>query len=420
MPMIERATPCLHHRLPRGALYVAALSVAAALCLPACAPGQEWTGTIEEIDGVVHVSNPAEPLWGTSEEGEPRLALEIEQVFGADREPADAILGNQYQLSVDVDAYGNVYVLDGQANQLVSFDAGGAVRWRVGRKGKGPGEFYEPDGLAVGPDETVVVGNDSRRQLSLWDGDGNYLSSVSLTEPPLSLTHLRAPGFAGFVARDRLVLSSGMPGTVGTSVVVIDPFAPATIRQFAWNQLPEIEMPWNVSSGPGVIARRDGTIMVGSAAGYRFRIYDADGNLLRQVTRAVDYPVRSGYWAEDGGVGISDFGDVLAPMPLEPDYLLVCVYWNLNVDDPDAIALERARALRAGLPSPNSEYHVSFDLFDRDGRLLYSLVEGPHSIRGEGIWSETGRPQLIGPDDRLYTIADDPFPQIRRYRVEVR
>jgi hypothetical protein len=154
------------------------------LSLAACAPAEGWRGTVEEIDGVLHVSNPAEPLWGTSEEGAPRLALELEQVFGVDREPAEALLGNEYELDLDVDADGNVYVLDGQTSQLVAFDSEGMVRWRAGRKGMGPGELYEPREVAVGPDGTVVVGNDSGRQLSLWDRAGNYLSSVNLTEPP--------------------------------------------------------------------------------------------------------------------------------------------------------------------------------------------------------------------------------------------
>lgn len=227
MPLLEPTTP-------RLCCYV----TAGALCLAACAPAEDWRGTIEEIDGVVHVSSPAEPLWGSSEEGESRLALELEQVFGVDRAPAEALLGNEYELDLDVDADGNVYVLDGQASQLVAFDSGGAVRWRAGRKGMGPGELYEPREVAVGPDGTVVAGNNSGKQLSLWDSAGHYLSSVSL--------------------------------------------------------------------------------------------------------------------------------------------------------------------------------------FDRDGRLLYSLVERPGNTRQEGRWRSTGRPQFIGPDNRLYTIADEPFSQIRRYRVEIR
>jgi hypothetical protein len=64
-------------------------------------------------------------------------------------------------------------------------------------------------------------------------------------------------------------------------------------------------------------------------------------------------------------------------------------------------------------PPPEIDWRSSFDLYDREGRLLYSLVE-------DGTWPSTGTPKLIGPDNRLYTIAGDPFPQIRRYRVEVR
>jgi hypothetical protein len=92
--------------------------------------------------------------------------------------------------------------------------------------------------------------------------------------------------------------------------------------------------------------------MVGSGAGYRIRIYNANGTVRRHVTRAVDYPVRSGFYEEGGSRGMSSFGQVLAPMPLEPDYLLVGVAWALNIDDPDAHAIESARAFRERQPPP--------------------------------------------------------------------
>ena len=395
-------------------------AVIGALCLSACAPAEQWRGSVEEIDGVVHVMNPAEPLWGTSEQGEPRLSLELEQVFGVDREPVEAILGNEYELYVGVDAAGNVYVLDGQASQLVAFDSGGTVLWRVGRQGEGPGEFFRPRQVAVGPNGTIVVVNRSGTHLALWGSDGNYVSSVSLTDPPLALAELRNPYLAGFTARDRLVIWSAMFGKTGSRIAVIDPFAPAKVQEFAWDQLPQVEMPRNVASEVSVIAAPDGKIMVGSGAGYQFRIYDVDGTVLRHVTRAVDYPVRSGFWEEGRGRGIADFGNVLAPMPLEPDYLLLCVTWVLNIRDPDAMALELAHAAQEGRRPPDIEIRSSFDLFDRDGRLLYSLTEDLGNLWGDGLWASTGRPQFIGPDNRLYTIAGDPFPQIRRYRVEVR
>jgi hypothetical protein len=37
----------------------------------------------------------------------------------------------------------------------------------------------------------------------------------------------------------------------------------------------------------------------------------------------------------------------------------------------------------------------------------------------DGSRPEIGSPRAIGPDGKLYTTVDDPFPHVRRYRVEI-
>lgn len=78
----------------------------------ACSAPPEWTGTIEERDGAAFVSNPAEGLWDGMESSP--LRFELEQVYGADETPGEAILGGLRELAFDADADSNVYVLDGQ------------------------------------------------------------------------------------------------------------------------------------------------------------------------------------------------------------------------------------------------------------------------------------------------------------------
>jgi len=388
------------------------LLLAGVVCIAACDTSGEWLGTTEEVDGVVRVANPAYPLWGTSAEGEPRLSFELKQVFGVDREPADAILGDQHELYVDVDPDGSVYVLDGQADQLVAFAPDGRVRWRAGHTGEGPGEFREPAGIGVSAAGSLVVLNHSRTRLDTWSVDGSFVSSIRISEPPLSAIGLPLTFISGFLDSNRLVFFAGIRGGTGSRVAVLDMAVPAVSQEFEWNQLPDFEMPRNVSSEAPVRAAR-GMIFVGSGAGYQFRVYSDNGAVLRHVTREVDYPVRSGFVDDDRGQGVAGFGEVLAPMPLDANYLLVCVSWVRNVEDPDALAGQRIQALREGRFSIPPGHASSFDLYDRQGRLLYSIVE-------EGFrWPTTGEPQFIGPDDRLYTIAGDPFPQIRRYRVAV-
>jgi hypothetical protein len=359
----------------------------------------------------VRISNPAEPLWQEGDDAEPHLGFELEQVFGVDTEPAEAILGNRYQLHADVDAQGNLYVLDGQANRLVSFAPDGNVRWSAGRKGEGPGEFDDAAEIAVHPSGVLMLLNQERTRIDTWNTDGSYVSSLSLAESPLSLAGLTFPSIAGLPQPDDLVLYASMRGRTGSRVVRIDPTEPAVLADFEWNQLPEVEMPRNLASGADVRAER-GIILMGSGAGYRFRIYAPDGTVLRQVTRAVDYPVRSGFYEEERARGMSSFGEVLAPMHLDPDYLLVPVWWAVGVEDPDAIAYAHGRAFRERRRPEPLDRLSSYDLYDREGRLLYSHVE-------EGEWPSTGEPLFIDADNLLYAIDDFPFPQIRRYAISV-
>lgn len=54
----------------------------------------------------------------------------------------------------------------------------------------------------------------------------------------------------------------------------------------------------------------------------------------------------------------------------------------------------------------------SLDLFDAEGRFLFSL-------ENSGDAPTIGSPTAVGPDGRLYTRVLDPFPPVRRYRVEI-
>jgi hypothetical protein len=94
-------------------------------------------------------------------------------------------------------------------------------------------------------------------------------------------------------------------------------------------------------------------------------------------------------------------------------YWLGTAYWVEDIEDPVAFERERRAALRSGEPSEPLAYHASVDLFDPAGRYLWSLVE--HDRRTPSI----GNLEAVGADGRVYTIAEEPFPQIRRYRIEI-
>ena len=116
------------------------VAVLALLAVVACSDSAQWQGTIEERDGVAWINNPAADPG--PEGAEPPFALELEQTFGAEEEPADSLLS--FITGMAVDEAGNVYVVDRGDDRLVAFAPDGKLLWAGGRSGQGPGEFDGP------------------------------------------------------------------------------------------------------------------------------------------------------------------------------------------------------------------------------------------------------------------------------------
>lgn len=369
-----------------------------------------WEGTIVERDGTTYVTNPERGLWDDGRAEPVRFVLE--QVFGTDAGQDDAVLGNPAYMDIDVDASGNLYVLDGQRNRIVAFAPDGSVRWTAGGEGQGPGEIRAAFGIAVDNAGVVAIDNQERARLDLSDAGGRFLRTVPLREPPLAASAVRFAELIGFIEPGVAVLGGPLFGGFGSIGYVIDLDPPNLRARCEMNERPEQEISDSSSSGPEV-REQDGMILFGSSDGYTLRAYDGDCRLLRVVSRATEYPVHPEYWEGDGVGGIASFGQVGAPLVLADGYWLGSAYWVEDIEAPVAVARQRADAFLSGRPSEPLAYHASVDLFDPAGRYLWSLVE--HDGRTPSI----GNPEAVGADGSVYTIADDPFPQIRRYRIEI-
>lgn len=129
-------------------------AVAAVYLATACgdAPGDDWAGAIDTLaSGAVVVNNPVQGLWTESE----RWRVEEELSIGSATTEGPELFGSLTGLVVTND--GAIHVLDRQAKELKRFGADGEHEWTVGREGAGPGEFLDPIGLALGPDDRLWV-----------------------------------------------------------------------------------------------------------------------------------------------------------------------------------------------------------------------------------------------------------------------
>lgn len=88
--------------------------------------------------------------------------------------------------SVAVDGEGNVYVVDGERNDVQKFDAHGNYLLTFGGRDSGPARLSHAAGIAVGPDGTIWVTDWSANRIEGFRSDGEHIREItsdSLSEP---------------------------------------------------------------------------------------------------------------------------------------------------------------------------------------------------------------------------------------------
>lgn len=352
-----------------------------------------WQGTIEERNGVVHVRNPDTALWGDATTSP--LRFEPDGVFGGPGAQISSIDG------AIVDRDGNLHIYDALQSELIALSGDGTVLWRRGERGHGVEQFDGVRGIAYDGGELVYVVNQNGTRLDAWGTDGTHRRSLSVAELGLERVYM-----GGFLTTHRIALLTDAVHNMATNeYVIVDLDGEPTVEtRFTIGAQPMVPIP------PGVVLQlshyfHDNNILVGTWEQYVLRVYDASGALRRRITRPVDYLRRPGFATVDKQyLGVA-LGALAAPIVLDSGYWLVVATWPTNVDDPNAFAKTPA-AQRSEIV-----WASSIDLFDPEGRFLYS-AQTPGSQS-----PEIGRPWTVGPRGRLYTVAADPFPQVRRYRV---
>ncbi len=351
---------------------------------------------MEQRDGATWVTNPAEPLW--PEDGSPRLEFELEQVFGVDEEPEEALLASIRDIAVD-DA-GRVYILDEGDNRLVAFAPSGEVLWSDGRPGEGPGEIEEPASLVWNGSNRVHLANQNGMQIDTWSTDGEYLDSVLLADVGVGRVST-----LGFVPPGTAILL-GFPRTQTQGHTLAADKDWALGKSFMLAAAKDVPQPAGASVGADSAIAGE-SIVFGNVFDHEFRTFHTDGRPDLVVARTGTDFIPAAIDLERGAVG--SLGSVGAPARLADGSWLVHAHWPTNISDPilylrRALAGERVRV----------ERHHAIDLFDAEGRWLTGRT-----------WDHPDRPPFgylrsIGPDGKVYSFVADPFPQIRRYRLVVR
>ncbi len=150
---------------------VAALAVVVPILACGDAGTSDWAGTVVDSAGIPVVQNPTDGLWGPEAGWTVVEELSIGTMEGEDVYQFGQIIG------VDVDADGNVYIADGQVQDVRVFDAMGTYVRTIGSAGSGPGELgLGMNGVFVVGDEVVIpdIGN---QRISRFSRSGEFIRS---------------------------------------------------------------------------------------------------------------------------------------------------------------------------------------------------------------------------------------------------
>jgi len=210
-----------------------------------------------------------------------------------------------------IDASSNVYVTDGQETRIAVFSPSGKVLGTIGRKGKGPGEFEYPTGPVVGPDGALYVRNMSVVQRYVRDPKTGLLSTFD--------RQFNGPSMAPWMSKQATVVDRSnrlhFPLEWGSR----DRLAHFAYKRYSLDGLPtdSVNVPMQptsrsmtasvmISAGSGRMLRglhvvpfhpqpvftvtASGTILSSGANSYQLQESDANGRVLRTITRAVAAP----------------------------------------------------------------------------------------------------------------------------------
>jgi hypothetical protein len=366
----------------------------AVIALTACAkrekvPAAAYPVTIETIDGVRTVLNPAFP-----KEGVVRYALLEDLTIGGESGGAESVL-NRPQ-SIDVDAQGNIYVLDWGDVDFKVFGPDGGLLRKFGKKGQGPGDFDIPAYFVLAADGRIFLLSGRQNQMIILDSAGKYLSSFRVDgfckalgvdrHNRIYYSQMLSPEWGGGeeyeLVQNRMALFEA--DELGKEKTRLGEYLDMTMMRKV-QKVGEVMGSVSASSRESYLTSwligPDDRVYIGYNKDYRLDVYDADWKLLFRFGREFT-PIRHPEYQPDRA---------------HPEFYPAFSDWHKFFDDAGNLWLEQY--VEEGV-----EDHI-FDVFSPDGTYL-KQVRVP-----EALWLVRG--------DKAYSIVrtEDEFLVVKRFRM---
>lgn len=386
----------ISERLPRRGV-LAVLTLLAGGCGGGGDASPPWAGAVDTLpDGAVRVHSPDAPVW--PEGAGPRL-VEVLRVGAG--EPA---FGQVPDIAPTED--GGVWILDGEARQVVRVDAAGREERRIGRGGDAENEFQYPRRLHLRGD-TLWVEDLGTARWSAWSTGGVFLGAFALPDGLAGgNASWTAAGLMGVERRrvdDAVVRWAGLWVPEGGVFVRRDSLPPPPVPEpvalqatFTRDGRPvSLAFPLPLAHQPGAVAELDGSGWVVTPGGGEYRIVRVarDGTPRREIVR--DYtPVP---------VPDAEREAAVARLPAE---LRESEAHRVPTAWPPFDRIVPAADGSLWVVRRDGDGRTVFDLFDPEGRYRGAVgrdvdLEGVwlHAVDEWGAWGvvrdEAGRPVVI-------------------------
>ncbi|HEX2095717.1 MAG TPA: 6-bladed beta-propeller [Longimicrobiaceae bacterium] len=358
-------------------------------------------------NGTVVVSNPEHGVWDGASAWK---VTEDLRIGSADGEGADVFAAPS---SLEVDAWGRIFVLDQQAREVRIFDARGRHVRSFGRRGAGPGELERPVALSWGADGELWVVDPGNARFSVFDTTGAFRRM-----------HIRFNGFMmepwpGIVDGFGRVYDVGMVEERRERTPVLVRFARSFERADTFRLPSHRAVTFELQKGsrihysapvpftPAMVwaLTPGGLVWSGSTDRYRLRLHRPEGDTLRVVERVyrpvevesveMDSIPRQMEWFTRQG-GKIDLSRVPRTKP---------AFVSVRVDDRGYLWVRPS--------APAADQKAAFDVFDPQG-LYLGRVRLPAEIP-DGL-------TLVIRGDLIYSVqlSDLGVPQVVRYRIHGR
>jgi hypothetical protein len=355
------------------------LLVTGAIILGAfCAKDEgEWQGTIEKINGVSVVSNPAEPIY----EGAV-MSLKDPLRIGVASGKEEYML--QEIGALEVDDTGRMYISDWKESHVKIFDQNGAYLKTLGRKGQGPGEFERINRLQIVNHNNLVIFDGNVKRLSVFSLEGEFEKAIPIQKTSPLDVFIDSKG--NLLVKTVQLDPVSAKAAIGIRLYDLDM---NLIKVLASDDPQDVLIPFRPYFVWGLAAD---IIILGRNEKYSFSLYDSKGEILKTINR--DYqavPIS----AEEKKTQLKKLQQP-QNMDVPTHYP---AYQSIMTDGEKRIIVRTYEKLRRG----KGQY---YDVFDFEGRYLARIsLEYPPRI-----WRQ----------NKLYMIEEDEegFQYLMRYTVD--